>query len=251
MTKISAIIPTLNEEIHIADAIKSVSFADEIIVIDSFSTDKTIEIAEKLNVKIIKRKFDDFSSQKNFAIEQAKYDWIYILDADERVTKEVEKEIIEAVKDPKDFVGFYVRRSFYFSGKKVNYSGWQRDKVIRLFLKEHCTYIGFVHETIKANGKLGFLKYKIDHFGYKNYNHFISKIHQYGELKAKELHESGKSVNLFHLLVKPSFRVFSHFILKMGFLDGYTGLILSITQGYAVLTRYIKLWLLNKGIKEN
>ena len=124
MTKISAIIPTLNEEIHIADAIKSVSFADEIIVIDSFSTDKTIEIAEKLNVKIIMREFDDFSSQKNFAIEQAKYDWIYILDADERVTPEVKKEILEAVKDPKDFVGFYVRRTFYFANQKINYCGW-------------------------------------------------------------------------------------------------------------------------------
>ena len=86
MTKITAIIPTLNEEIHITEAIESVSFADEIIVIDSFSSDKTLEIAEKMNVKIIKRKFDDFSSQKNFAIEAATHDWIYILDADERVT---------------------------------------------------------------------------------------------------------------------------------------------------------------------
>ena len=118
MTKISAIIPTLNEEIHIADAIKSVSFADEIIVIDSFSEDKTIEIAEKLNVKIIKREFDDFSSQKNFAINQASHDWIYILDADERVTKEVKKEIVSCSKRPKGFVGFYLRRTFYFSEKK-------------------------------------------------------------------------------------------------------------------------------------
>jgi glycosyltransferase involved in cell wall biosynthesis len=133
MTKITAIIPTLNEEIHIADAIKSVKFADEIIVIDSFSTDKTIEIAEKLQVKIIKRKFDDFSSQKNFAIDQASYDWIYILDADERVTPEVEKEILEAVKSPKDFVGFFVRRTFYFCGKRLNHGGCQRDKVVRYF----------------------------------------------------------------------------------------------------------------------
>ena len=249
MTKITAIIPTLNEEIHIADAIKSVSFADEIIVIDSYSIDETIEIAEQFNVKIIKRKFDDFSSQKNFAIEQARYDWIYILDADERVTLEVEKEILNAVKNPNGNVGFFVRRSFYFAGKKIKYSGWQRDKVVRLFLKEHCKYQGVVHETITAKGKLGFFKHKIDHYGYKNYDHFIFKIHQYGELKAKQLHASGKRVNLFHIFVKPIFRVFSHFVLKRGFLDGYTGLILSITQGYAVLTRYVKLWLLNKGVK--
>ena len=249
MTKITAIIPTLNEEIHIEAAIKSVQFADEIIVIDSYSTDKTVVLAEKHNVKIIKRKFDDFSSQKNFAIDQAKHPWIYILDADERVTPEVEKEILKAVQNPKDKVGFYVRRCFYFVGKKIKYSGWQRDKVVRLFLKKDCRYQGIVHETIKANGELGFFKNKIDHFGYKDYNHFISKIHQYGELKAKELHEKGKTVNAFHLLVKPPFRVFSHFVLKKGFLDGYVGLVLSITQGYAVLTRYIKLWLLNRSEK--
>ncbi|PQJ77698.1 glycosyltransferase family 2 protein [Polaribacter porphyrae] len=251
MTKISSIIPTLNEEIHIEAAIKSVDFADEIIVIDSHSTDKTIELAEKHNVKIIKRKFDDFSSQKNFAITQAKNPWIYILDADERVTPDVKKEILEAVQNPKEFVGFYVRRSFFFAGKRIKYSGWQRDKVVRLFLKDKCKYQGIVHETIKTDGELGFFKGKIDHFGYKNYNHFISKIHQYGELKAKELHARGKKVNLFHIIIKPTYRIFSHFILKRGFLDGYTGLILSITQGYAVLTRYIKLWILNRGLKED
>ena len=114
MKKITAIIPTLNEEIHIEAAIKSVDFADEIIVIDSFSTDNTVALAENYNVKIIKRKFDDFSSQKNFAIAQAKHDWIYILDADERVTTEVRTEILSAIENPKDYVGFYVRRSFYF-----------------------------------------------------------------------------------------------------------------------------------------
>ncbi|WP_375241161.1 glycosyltransferase family 2 protein [Polaribacter sp.] len=251
MTKISAIIPTLNEEIHIADAIKSVSFADEIIVIDSYSTDKTLVIAEKLNVKIIKRKFDDFSSQKNFAIQQASYDWIYILDADERVTESVKQEILKAVKNPGNFVGFYVRRSFYFANQKVNYSGWQRDKVVRLFLKDKCHYRGVVHETIVSKGELGFLKNKIDHFGYRNYNHFIAKINHYSILKAQELHKKGKKVNAFHLLIKPTARFFIHYVIRLGFLDGLTGLILSKILAYSVFTRYIKLWLLNKGIEEN
>ncbi|MEO9572007.1 MAG: glycosyltransferase family 2 protein [Polaribacter sp.] len=245
MTKITAIIPTLNEEIHIADAIKSVSFADEIIIIDSFSTDKTLEIAEKQTVKIIKRKFDDFSSQKNFAIDQAKHPWIYILDADERVTPGVRKEILQSVKDPKDFVGFFVRRSFYFVGKKVNYSGFQRDKVIRLFLKESCSYTGLVHETIKTKGKLGFFKNKIDHFSYRNYDHYISKMNHYAAIRAKELHEQGKKVNLFHVLIKPPVRFFIHYIVRLGFLDGFTGFLVAKTQAYGVLTRYIKLWSLN------
>ncbi|MHB0754994.1 glycosyltransferase family 2 protein [Polaribacter sp. M15] len=251
MTKITAIIPTLNEEIHIEAAIKSVNFADEIIVIDSYSTDKTVVLAEKHNVKIIKRKFDDFSSQKNFAIDQAKHPWIYILDADERVTPEVEKEILKAVQKPKGKVGFYVRRSFYFAGKKIKYSGWQRDKVVRLFLKAHCRYRGIVHETIKANGELGFFNNKIDHFGYRNYNHFIDKINHYAFLKSIDLHKQGKRAGLYHILVKPPARFFIHYFIRLGFLDGFAGIILAKTLAYSVRTRYVKLWLLNQGIKEN
>lgn len=251
MTKITAIIPTLNEEIHIEAAIKSVSFADEIIVIDSYSTDDTVILAEKHNVKIIKRKFDDFSTQKNHAIDQAKHSWIYVLDADERVTPEVQKEILEAVKNPKDYVGFYVRRSFYFAGKHIKFGGCQRDKVVRLFLKENCSYEGVVHETIKAEGKLGFFKNKIEHFSYKDYDHYISKMHHYGRLRGKEYFERGKKVNLFHILIKPSARFIIHYFIRLGFLDGFPGYIFAKTQAYGVYTRYIKLWLLNKGVRED
>ena len=247
MKKITAIIPTLNEETYIEEAIKSVSFADEIIVIDSYSSDKTLVLAEKHNVKIIKRKFDDFSSQKNFAIEQAQHDWIYILDADERVTPEVEKEILDTVNAPGKYVGFYVRRAFYFSGKKINYGGFQRDKVIRLFLKEFCKYNGNpVHETIIGNGELGFFKHKIDHYSFRNYDHYIAKLNHYAALRAKQLQTQGKTVNLYHILIKPPVRFFVHFIVRLGFLDGFAGFLIAKTQSYAVLTRYIKLWLLNR-----
>jgi glycosyltransferase involved in cell wall biosynthesis len=251
MTKITAIIPTLNEEIHLKDAINSVGFADEIIVIDSFSTDKTLEIAEKMNVKIIKRKFDNFSSQKNYAIEQATYDWIYMLDADERVTEKVREEILKAVKNPKDFIGFYVRRTFYFAGKKINYGGCQRDKVIRLFLKQCATYKGVVHEKIVVKGKLGFFKNKIDHFSYKSYNHYISKMNHYGALRSQQFFEEGRKVNFFHILIKPCARFFIHYFIGLGFLDGFTGLIFAKIQAYSVFVKYVKLWSLNRGIKEN
>ena len=250
MTKISAIIPTLNEEIHIEEAIKSVSFADEIIVMDSFSIDDTLKIAEKFNVKIIKREFDDFSSQKNYAINLAKHNWIYILDADERVSKNLEIEILETVKKPEGCVGFYINRTFYFAGKKIKYSGWKRDKVIRLFLKEYCRYNGnLVHEVIEARGKIGFLKNKIDHFSYKNFDHYISKINQYSWLQAKELHKKGKKVNLYHILIKPPARFFIHYIFKLGFLDGFEGFMIAKSQSFAVLTRYLKLWLINRNLK--
>lgn len=251
MTKITAIIPTLNEEIHIEEAIKSVSFADEIIVIDSFSTDKTIQLAEKHQVKIIKREFDDFSSQKNFAINQASHSWIYILDADERVTPELKKEILEAVKNPQDFVGFYIRRTFYFAGKHIKYGGCQRDKVVRLFLKKDCEYRGVVHETIFTNGKLGFFKNRIEHFSYKSFDHYMSKMNHYGALRAKQYFKENKKVNLYQLLIKPPARFVIHFIIRLGFLDGLQGYVFAKTQAYGVYVRYIKLWLLNKEEKNN
>ena len=249
MIKITAIIPTLNEEIHIEDAIKSVDFANEIIVIDSFSTDNTVALAEKLNVKIIKREFDDFSSQKNFAINKASHEWIYILDADERVTPEVKKEILEAVKNPNGHVGFYVRRSFYFAGKHIKYGGCQRDKVVRLFLKEYCSYKGLVHETIHAEGKLGFFKNRIEHYSYRDYDHYISKMNHYGELRAKEYFQNNKKINyIFHVLIKPVARFVIHYFIRLGFLDGFQGYLFARAQAYGVYVRNIKLRLLNKKV---
>lgn len=247
--KISAIIPTFNEEINIEEAIKSVDFADEIIVIDSYSTDKTVELANKHNVRLIQRVFDDFSSQKNHAIELASNDWIYVLDADERVTEPLRNEILEAVKNPKDFVGFYSYRTFYFGGRKINYSGWQRDKVVRLFLKEFCKYNGnLVHEVIKADGKLGFFKTKLEHYSYRGFDHYITKLNHYAWLQAQQLKSKGCRVNLYHILIKPPARFVIHYVLRLGFLDGFPGFVIAVTQSYGVLTRFIKLWLLNNKL---
>ncbi|MDP5106951.1 MAG: glycosyltransferase family 2 protein, partial [Polaribacter sp.] len=171
-----------------------------------------------------------------------------ILDADERVTPEVEKEILEAVKDPKDFVGFNVRRSFYFAGRNINYGGCQRDKVVRLFLKEHCKYSGVVHEKIVTNGTLGFFKNKIEHYSYKSYDHYMSKMNHYGALRGKQYFDKGKKVNLFHILIKPPARFVIHYFVRLGFLDGFPGYIFAKTQAYGVYVRYIKLWLLNRKI---
>lgn len=250
MTKITAIIPTLNEEIHIEEAISSVNFADEIIVIDSFSTDNTIELAKKYDVKIIKRVFDDFSSQKNYAIALATHPWIYILDADERVTPELKDEILKTVTNPQDLVGFYVKRTSYFMGEKLLYGGAQRDKVIRLFLKEKCKYNGSpVHERIASTGKVGMFTHKLEHFSYRSFDHYIAKLNHYSQLRAKQLSKQGKKVNLFHILIKPPVRFCIHYLLRLGVLDGFVGFMYAKTQAYGVLTRYIKLWLVNRKMK--
>jgi glycosyltransferase involved in cell wall biosynthesis len=242
----------LNEEFNIVDAIKSVSFADEIIVIDSFSEDKTIALAKKHKVRVIQREFDDFSSQKNHAIQQAKHNWIYILDADERVNDALRVEIFDAIQNPDNKVGFYIYRAFYFFDRRINYGGWQRDKVIRLFRKDKCKYDGkLVHELIEYDGEVGFLKNKIEHYSYQNYDYYSSKLDQYTSLQAEDLFNKKRKVNAYHLTVKPIYRFISHYILRFGFLDGFPGFVLANHHAYGVFTRYVKLWLLNKNNRLN
>ena len=142
MEKITAIIPTFNEETNIEAAIQSVSFADEIIVIDSDSTDRTREIAQQYNTRIIQRKFDNFSSQKNHAIEQATYKWIVLLDADERIETKLQEEIVEVVNNASNFGAFWVYRKNFLLNKEIKYSGWQNDKVVRVIHKDFCKYNG-------------------------------------------------------------------------------------------------------------
>lgn len=249
-TKITAIIPTLNEEFNIEDAIKSVSFANEIIVIDSFSDDNTVSLAKKHKVRIIQREFDNFSSQKNHAINLAKHNWIYILDADERVNEALRGEILNAVDNSNNFVGFYIYRAFYFFDRKINYGGWQRDKVIRLFRKDKCKYDGkLVHELIEYDGKIGFLNNKIEHYSYQNYDYYSIKLDQYTSLQAEELFQKKSKVNAYHVIIKPIYRFLSHYILRFGFLDGFPGFVLANHHAYGVFTRYVKLWMLYKGDK--
>ena len=156
------------------------------------------------------------------------------------MTSEVEQEILAAVKSPKDFVGFYVRRTFYFCGKKINYGGCQRDKVVRLFLKKYCKYCGVVHETIVANGKIGFFKNKIEHYSYKSYDHYISKMNHYGALRAQQFFNEGKKVNLFHILIKPPARFFTHYFIRFGVLDGFPGFVFAKIQAYGVFNKVYK-----------
>lgn len=246
---ITAIIPAFNEEKFIKNAIQLVAFADEIIVIDSYSTDKTVEIVKQHNVKLIQRTFDDFSSQKNYAISQAKNNWVFILDADEKFSEELQNEVQTIVKNNTNKVGFYIYRNFYFLDTKINYGGWQSDKVIRLFRKDKCQYNGnLVHEIIDFNGEIGYLKNKLDHYSYRGFDHYASKLNQYAALQAKALLKQNKKVTVLHTLLKPPFRFFVHFIVRKGFLDGIRGFILATIHANGVKNRYIKYWLFKNNL---
>jgi len=238
--KITAIIPTLNEESNIEGAIGSLAFADEIIVIDSFSIDKTISICKKHDVRVIQREFDDFSSQKNYAIDRASHNWVFILDADERISAELAQEIIDTVKNPSDFAAFNLYRTFYFKGKKIVYGGWQTDKVIRLFRKDKCRYDGkLVHERIRCDGKTGVMKHRMDHYSYRSHEQYEGKLEFYATLQAKELIQQHKKVTLLHRMIKPSFRFLVLYFVRFGFLDGNKGFTLARVHAKGVLQRYL------------
>jgi len=253
MIPVTAIIPTYNEEDCISQALKSVEFADEIIVVDSFSTDKTLEIAKSFGAKIIQREFEYPASQKNWAIPQAKHSWILLLDADEVVSGPLKLEIQTLLqKDEPIKSAFWIYRANFFLGKKVNYSGWQGDKVIRLFKRDECRYEDkYVHEEIISTGEIGFLKEKIVHNTYKSFTHYLTKIERYAEWQSKDYHKKVKTLSPFHFVIKPAFRFIKHYWLQRGFLDGFVGLIIAALQSYGVLLRYIYLLRIKLESNEN
>lgn len=247
--KITALAITYNEEENVKRYVESLSFADEIIFVDSQSTDKTIEIAEQMGVKVIQRKFDDFSNQRNFAIQQAHNDWILFFDLDEIISPDLEKEIKSTLENPKDIAAFYIKRNFYFMGKRIKYGGWQNDKAIRLFNKNQCQYNGLVHELVKSSGKTSVLKNKLDHFSYKNFDNYNDKLNLYSKLQAENLYKLKKKPNLYHFFIRPTYRFLWQYIFRLGILDGKEGFILSYVHSFSVFKRYLQLWMMYRKIE--
>ena len=252
MNKLTAIIPTFLEADFIEEAIRSVDFADEVIVIDSYSDDGTPDLAKNMGAKVIQRRFDDFSSQKNYALDQASHDWILFIDADERIGEDLQDEIKTVLMDPGNTVAYFMYRNFFFTKKAIRYGGWQSDKVIRLFDRSCCRYDGsLVHEKPLFNGQPGFFKNKLDHYSYRSFDHYASKLNLYASLQAQEMFSKGRKTNFISLFVKPGFRFFVHYFLRLGFLDGIPGFILAAQNGHAVWSRAAKLWMLNYDKKKH
>jgi glycosyltransferase involved in cell wall biosynthesis len=246
---ISALAITLNEGEVIEKFIESLSFADEIIIVDSFSTDNTKEIATRYeNVKFIERKFKNFSDQKNFAISQATNNWVVFFDPDEEVTPQIAEEIQTLLKEP-EAIAFAIKRELYFMGKRIRYSGFQTDWVIRLFHKDYCEYNGdLVHETIDAKGVTGRFRSRLPHHTYKSMDDYTSKLHRYSKLKARMMYEQNKRPTIWQFLWRPFYRFWHQYLIRLGILDGKEGFILAYINAFAVFKRYVNLWLLYRNI---
>lgn len=248
MQKLTAVITTYNEEENIERALKSVLWADEIIVVDSYSTDKTVFLAQKWAHKVLQNKYESPAKQKNWIIPQASHSWIFLLDADEWSTPELQQEIQQILTKGTEISAFWIKRQNYFFGKKIRYSGWQNDAVIRFFRRDECRYKDLlVHEEIQTNGQVGKLKNKIHHNTYTKLGNILTKVEKYSSWGAYDRVNKTKKITIFHLMVKPFFRFFRHYIIKLGILDGKEGLIISVISSYNVFLRSLKILRIKQG----
>ncbi len=252
MEKLTIIIPTFNEEDFIEGAIETASFADEIIVIDSYSTDRTSEIVQKHNVVFIQHPFENFSNQRYFAAKHATSNMILFVDADERIPDLLKEEIQNVLKMDDLYSGYEILFSHIFMGRQMKYGGFKNNWKLRLFNKRLCWYDEtlLVHEKIIVKeGKTGRLKHTMDHYTYRSWNHYIKKKQLYAELQSQELYKKGINLNAFHFVIKPTYRFLYQYIFRGGFLDGFPGFASAFGNAYGVTTRYIKLWLFRHNMK--
>lgn len=251
---LSVVISAYNEERNIKDCLSSVSFADEIIVINNSSTDNTEEIARKFTKNIIHQKNDPqrIDLQKNIGFEKATKDWILSLDADERIPKELAKEIQELLsRDRFEEIAFEIPRKNIIFGKWIEHSLWWPDYQLRLFQKGKGKFVSTtVHKTITVDGKIGKLREPMTHENYTSVTQYVQKMDQiYAENEAATLVKSGKHLRALDALAMPAHDFLKTFFLQRGYKDGLHGLVLSLLQALYALLVFAKVWE-RQGFKE-
>lgn len=242
--KLSALIITYNEIGYIENCIDSIRFVDEIIVVDSFSTDGTYEyLLSCPGVRVIQREFDNFTRQKTYALMQPRNDWVLFIDADEEVTEPLRAEIEQNLSAGTPHAAFWFPRQFMFGEQQLKYSGWQTDKNYRLFRRSKARFVEnkIVHETLRVDGSSGIMKHKLIHRCYKNYQDYKAKMLTYGRMKAQEDFYSEKPFSYVHLFFKPFWKFFNHYFLRLGILDGSKGITICYLNALSDLERYREL----------
>lgn len=243
--KLSVLIITFNEELHIKSLLQDIDFADEIIVVDSFSTDRTVEIIESFqNVQLIQNHFINYTLQRNFALDQAKNDWVLFIDADERLTPDLKAEILSTINSNNTISAYLIYRTFMFKNSKLRFSGWQTDKIFRLFNRKNCRYTEdrMVHEKLLVKGSIATLKSKLIHFSYTNYKDYKTKMYNYGVLKANEKSKKGQKPSFLMTIFHPLYTFLYQFLIRLGFLDGAKGIIICYLNAYSIFIRYKELY---------
>jgi len=245
--KLTTAIIACNEEKNLPAAIKSVEdlVSEIVVVVDSRTTDKTKEIAEKLGAKIFVRKFDNFANQKNFAAHKAQGDWTLSLDADEVITPELTREIKSKIQNPKSKINAYsMPRKNIILGKFIKYSRWQPelDRHIWLWRKGKGHWVGDVHEEVEVDGEVGRLKNPKLHYQYETVNEFLKMMNRYSELEADQRVKKGVKFSFSRMFFDPIYNFLVRYFYRLGFLDGWRGFVLSCLMGIYQLELLIKIW---------
>jgi len=240
---ISACIITFNEEYRIRDCLESIKWVDEIIVVDSFSTDNTVSLCKEYTERVYQRTWQGNIDQKNYTIGLAKNTWILCLDADERLSPALSSEIKHALNNSGAVQGFFFPRCSMYLGRWILHGDWYPDYQLRLFRRNHGIWKGTnPHGRVYVDGKTKYLKNKMYHFNYKDLSHQLKTIDNYSDIFSDVMIERGKNFHLFQLILRPLYKFIRVYIIKRGFLDGLPGFILAVTNSFYIFVKYVKFW---------
>jgi len=242
--KLSVYVMTYNEEAKIRDCLESVTWADEIVILDSFSTDRTVPICENYTDKIFQQEFVGFGKLRNIAIEHCANDWILSVDADERVTLELREEILKKLAEAPDADAYFIPRKSHFLKYWVRHCGWYPDyRQPQFFHKHKMKYREqLVHESFDVSGKVGHLREHVIQYPFLSLDQFLKKMDRYSTLRAQDMMSQGASFHISQVIVHPLAMFWRMYFQKLGFLDGKVGLILSLLYAYYTMLKYAKLW---------
>jgi glycosyltransferase involved in cell wall biosynthesis len=250
--RLTVLVPTRNEEANLRDCLESVRWADELFVVDTFSTDRTADIAREFGARVVEHEYVNSAAQKNWAIPQAANDWVMVLDADERVPPELAAEIRALMQRPaaERAAAYSVRRRTFFFGREIRHCGWDTDSVIRLFDRRRARYPDlWVHADMTVDGPVAGLRGRLRHYTYASMDQYFEKFGRYTAWSARDLAARGRRATLFNLVGRPACRFLKMYFLRLGFLDGLPGAVLCGLAACSVFTKYARLWEMQRGGK--
>lgn len=248
--KVSAVVIAFNDAPNIRRCLESVTWADEIVVLDSHSTDGTTEICKEYSSLVFQEVFSGFGRLRNVAVSKASHDWIVSVDTDEWATEAVKQEILGLLERGPSAHAYFVPRRNYFLGRRIRHCGWYPDyRQPQFFHKGHMRYReDLVHESFELDGTLGYLQAEIRQIPFRTIDQFLRKIDRYSALRAKAMHEDGRVFRRHQLVSHPLFTFLKMYIGRLGMLDGKPGLILSMLYAYYTFVKYAKLWEIQKDV---
>jgi glycosyltransferase involved in cell wall biosynthesis len=241
--RLSVIIITLNEAANIEACLASVNWADDVLVVDSGSTDGTADLARAHGARVVVRDWPGYAEQKNFAAGAAAHDWILSIDADERVTPELRQEIQGRLAVEPAEAGFRVPRVTWHLGRWIRTTDWYPDYQLRLYDRRRATWTSRpVHESVSATGRVGQLTSELQHFAYRDLQHHFQTMDRYTTLAAQDMRAQGRQAGVFDLTIHPWAAFMRNYVLRRGFMDGTAGFVVSTMNAYYVFLKFAKLW---------